>query len=58
MTHSGYVITYIIAAFGFALLIILRKNSMPESLRRPLAIVSLFLIISAFILMIISFFGY
>jgi DMSO/TMAO reductase YedYZ heme-binding membrane subunit len=56
MTQSESILTFIIVAFAFALIIIWQKDSLPERLRRPLAIAAIFLVLSAFTMMVVSFF--
>lgn len=50
-------VVFIILAFALAAVIIMKKEAIPDRLRRPLAIVTLFLIVSAFVFLMLSFFG-
>ncbi len=39
---------FLLASFGFAFAIILKKDQIPEPLRRPLAIIALILVLISF----------
>jgi threonine/homoserine/homoserine lactone efflux protein len=56
MQSSGAIVTFIIVAFCLAAVVILRKDTIPEALRRPIAIGTLFMIAAAFVMLLISFF--
>jgi hypothetical protein len=56
MKIASEIITFIIVAFAFAVIVIWKKESIPERARRPLALFALALVISAFALMLIGFF--
>ena len=56
MKIASEIITFIIVAFAFAIIVIWKKESLPERARRPLALFALALVISAFVLMMIGFF--
>lgn len=55
MKSSDTFVIFIIAAFSFALILILKKNSIPEKLRRPLAIMALMMVVFAFFLIVYAF---
>lgn len=50
------VVVYFIVAFSFALIMIMKKETLPDRLRKPLAIMAIFLVAVAFGLMVYSFF--
>lgn len=56
MNQASAILTYIIVAFSFAIIIIWKREALPERARRPLAIFALTLVCSAFVLMMIAFF--
>jgi hypothetical protein len=47
---------FIIAAFGLAIVLILMRERLPANIRRPMAIISIFLVLFAFFLIVLSFF--
>ncbi|RKP55127.1 hypothetical protein D7Z26_07845 [Cohnella endophytica] len=49
-------IIFIIASFGLAVVLILSRERIPETLRRPMAITSILLVLFAFFLIVYSFF--
>ncbi|MEB3100261.1 hypothetical protein [Ferviditalea candida] len=55
MKSSDTFVIFIIAAFSFALILILKKNSIPEKFRRPLAITALMMVVFAFFLIVYAF---
>ncbi|MFC5471695.1 hypothetical protein ACFPPD_23745 [Cohnella suwonensis] len=50
-------IIFIIASFGLAVVLILMRERIPESMRRSMAILSLVLVAFAFFLIVYSFFN-
>jgi hypothetical protein len=56
MNQAQMILTFMIVAFSFAIIIIWQRESIPERARRPLAIFAIFLVVCAFVLMMISFF--
>jgi len=56
MSDSGMLAAFIIAAFSFGFVLNMKKNTVPEKMRRPLAITAIFLIVAAFILLVYSLF--
>ncbi|TCZ74261.1 hypothetical protein E0485_19970 [Paenibacillus albiflavus] len=57
MPMSDSVLTFIIVSFVLALILILKKDSLPAKIKRFLAIITLVLIVISFILVLISFFN-
>ena len=54
--NSEIVLIYIIVAFSFALILIMKRDSLPERLKRPLAILASLLVAFAFFLIVYGFF--
>jgi hypothetical protein len=54
--ESEATIIFIISAFGLAIVLILSRERIPESMRRPMAILSILLVLFAFFLIVYSFF--
>ncbi|MFD2671114.1 hypothetical protein [Marinicrinis sediminis] len=49
-------IIFLISSFVFAAVVIMKRDSLPERLRRPLALIGIFLVAVSFILLTISFY--
>ncbi|GIQ68187.1 hypothetical protein DUZ99_08065 [Xylanibacillus composti] len=47
---------FLLASFGFAFAVILKKDQIPEVLRRPLAIIALVLVLVSFGSLVVAFF--
>jgi hypothetical protein len=54
--ESEATIIFIIAAFGLAIVLILSRERIPEAMRRPMAILSILLVLFAFFLIVYSLF--
>ena len=54
--NAERIVIFLIAAFSFALVLIMKRDSIPDKLRRPLAILSLVMVAAAFVLLVCSFF--
>lgn len=50
------IVIFLIVAFSFALVVIMKQESIPGKLRRPLAVMGLFMVVLAFVLLLYSFF--
>jgi glucan phosphoethanolaminetransferase (alkaline phosphatase superfamily) len=50
-------IIFIIAAFGLAVILIIARERIPESMRRSMAILSILLVLFAFFLIVYSFYS-
>jgi len=50
-------IIFIIASFGLALVLIMSRERIPQTMRRPMAILSILLVLFAFFLIVYSFFS-
>lgn len=53
---SERIVILLIVSFSFALILIMKRHSIPDKLRRPLAVFALFLVAVSFALMLYSFF--
>jgi uncharacterized membrane protein len=56
MRTSGALVTFLIVVFCLAAVLILKKESIPATLRRPMAITTLVMVVAAFIMLMVSFF--
>lgn len=56
MIWSGTLVTFLIVVFCLAAVVILKKESIPPSLRRPIAIGTLVMIVAAFAMLLAAFF--
>ncbi|BBI34832.1 hypothetical protein [Cohnella abietis] len=54
MTETN--IIFIISSFGLAVVLIMSRERIPQAMRRPMAIISIGLVIFAFFLIVYSFF--
>lgn len=57
MSNSGSVISFIIVAFCLGAVLILKKDTLPANMKRPLAIIAIIMVSFAFFLIVYSFFG-
>jgi hypothetical protein len=57
VTDSGSILTFIIVSFCLALILILKKDSIPAQVKRYLALLALVMITMSFVLILMSFFG-
>jgi hypothetical protein len=56
MSHSAILLTFWIVSFCLAGVVILRKNAIDPRFRRPLALVTLFMIAVSFVLLVVELF--
>ena len=56
MDDTGTLVTFMLVSFALAAVLIFKKETIPERIRRPLAIFSLFMVSAAFIMLVVSFF--
>jgi|DewCreStandDraft_2_1066082.scaffolds.fasta_scaffold12417_5 glucan phosphoethanolaminetransferase (alkaline phosphatase superfamily) len=56
MNQSEIILIFLILAFSLSLIVIMKKDSIPRQILRPLAIFAAFMMICAFGLLIYSFF--
>ncbi len=57
LNNGASILTFIIVSFALALILIMKKDSLPSSMKRPLALLALVMISFSFGLIIYSFFG-
>ncbi|TBL81275.1 hypothetical protein EYB31_04085 [Paenibacillus thalictri] len=57
MSNSASILTFIIVSFALALILIMKKDSLPSGVKRPLALLALVMIAFSFGLIMYSFFG-
>ncbi|WP_281886026.1 hypothetical protein [Paenibacillus sp. YYML68] len=53
---STTIVTFIILSFSLALVLIMKKDSLPAGVKRPLAIIALVMITFSFVLLLYSLF--
>lgn len=56
LNNSPSIVVFIIVAFASAIILIMKKDTLPERLKRTMAIVALMMVCLAFILLLYSFF--
>lgn len=56
MSDTNTLVTFIIVSFALAAVLIFKKETIPDRLRRPLAIFTLFMVTAAFIMLVVSLF--
>ncbi|MEX2461860.1 MAG: hypothetical protein WD469_11315 [Paenibacillaceae bacterium] len=52
---SGSILTFIIVAFSLALIVIMKRESLPPQMKRPLALLAIVMVSFAFFLIVYSF---
>lgn len=55
MSTAATIVTFIIISFSFALILIMKKDSLSPGVKRPLALLALVMISFSFVLMMYSF---
>lgn len=56
MEHFSSIITFMIVSFALAFVMILKRDTIPDKIRRPLAIAAIFMVCSSFIMLIVGLF--
>jgi len=56
MQSSSALAVFLIVSFCLAAVVILRRETIPPQLRRPIAISTLVMIVAAFVMLLVSFF--
>ncbi|MCI3923871.1 hypothetical protein MO973_26955 [Paenibacillus sp. TRM 82003] len=56
MLWTGTLATFLIVVFCLAAVVILKKDTIPASLRRPIAVMTLVMIVAAFAMLMYAFF--
>ncbi|MBP1963493.1 hypothetical protein [Paenibacillus aceris] len=57
MTESGSILTFILVSFCLAIILIMKKDSLPAQMKRYLALLAIVMVSISFVLILISFFG-
>ncbi|MDQ0874075.1 ABC-type dipeptide/oligopeptide/nickel transport system permease component [Paenibacillus sp. V4I3] len=57
MTDSGSIITFVLVSFCLAIILIMKKDSLPAQMKRYLALLAIIMVSLSFVLILISFFG-
>ncbi|MCS7460186.1 hypothetical protein N0M98_08535 [Paenibacillus doosanensis] len=57
MSNSASILTFIIVSFCFALILIMKKDTLPSGFKRPLAILAIVMVVFSFTLIVYSFFS-
>jgi threonine/homoserine/homoserine lactone efflux protein len=55
MIDAGSILTFTIVAFSLGAILIMKKDSLPAHIRRPMAMLAIFMIACAFFLVAFSF---
>ena len=55
LIDSGSILTFIIIAFSLAVIIIMKRESLPPHMKRPLALLAIIMVSFAFFLIVYSF---
>ncbi|WP_309120151.1 hypothetical protein [Paenibacillus sp.] len=56
MQSSGALAVFLVVSFCLAAVVILKRESIPDPLRRPIAIATLVMIVAAFVMLLATFF--
>jgi len=56
MQSSAALAVFLVVSFCLAAVVILKRDSIPDSLRRPIAIGTLVMIVAAFVMLLVTFF--
>lgn len=57
MTQSGSILTFILVSFCLAVILIMKKDSLPAPMKRYLALLAIVMVSLSFVLIVVSFFG-
>ncbi|CAG7650643.1 hypothetical protein ACFQI7_22010 [Paenibacillus allorhizosphaerae] len=55
MNNAASIITFLIVSFSLALVLIMKKDSLPSGVKRPLALLALVMVAFSFVLIVYSF---
>ncbi|CAG7625376.1 hypothetical protein PAESOLCIP111_02719 [Paenibacillus solanacearum] len=55
MNNAASIITFLIVSFSLALILIMKKDSLPSGVKRPLALLALVMVAFSFALIVYSF---
>ncbi|NOU67283.1 hypothetical protein GC096_24880 [Paenibacillus sp. LMG 31461] len=56
MTDSGSILTFVIVSFCLAIILIMKKDSLPVQMKRYLALLAIVMVSISFVLILLSFF--
>lgn len=56
MTQSGSILTFILVSFCLAIILIMKKDSLPAPMKRYLALLAIVMVSLSFVLIVVSFF--
>jgi uncharacterized membrane protein len=56
MTDTGSILTFVIVSFCLALILIMRRNSLPAPFKRYLALLAIVMVVMSFVLIVLSFY--
>ncbi|TLS54271.1 hypothetical protein FE782_02700 [Paenibacillus antri] len=56
MQSSGALAVFLVVSFCLAAVVILKRESIPDPLRRPIAVSTLVMIVAAFVMLLVTFF--
>jgi hypothetical protein len=57
MTDSGSILTFVLVSFCLAIILIMKKDSLPAQMKRYLALLAIVMVSLSFVLILFSFFG-
>ncbi|UJF31626.1 hypothetical protein [Paenibacillus hexagrammi] len=57
MSQSGSILTFVIVSFCLAVILIMKKDTLPSQIKRWLAILAIAMVSISFVLVLLSFFG-
>jgi uncharacterized BrkB/YihY/UPF0761 family membrane protein len=55
LVDSGSILTFIIVSFSLAVILIMKRDSLPPRMKRPLALIAIVMVSFAFFLVLYSF---
>jgi hypothetical protein len=55
LVDSGSILTFIIVSFSLAVILIMKRDSLPPHMKRPLALIAIVMVSFAFFLILYSF---
>lgn len=53
--NSDFLLTFLLTSFALAGVVILKKDAIPPRVRRPLAILSLVMVVTSFVMLVMAF---
>jgi cytochrome c biogenesis factor len=55
LVDSGSILTFIIVSFSLSVILIMKRDSLPPNMKRPLALIAIVMVSFAFFLVLYSF---